>query len=371
MALANTRDPQESADQLERWLATRLEGASDIKVTNVETPQASGMSNETLLFSASWTDAGGVHDGQYVARVAPSGPAVFPHYDLAVEQRVMEALSAHSAAPVPKAPWVETDPSVLGAQFLVMERLFGQVPSDDPPFTATGWVLDLTPDERGRMCNNALAALVEVHKAEYRALGLDFLERPELGKTPLEQSIAEWTQTFVWASEGEANPTVEAGFAWIAAHLPAEEEPTVLNWGDARIGNMLVAPDMSITGILDWEMATIGSPEMDLGWWLFLLRHHTEGIGMPLPSGFPSREQTLARYEELSGHTVVNIDFYEILAALKLSILMHRAGNLMISIGLLPPDAPMKLSNPASQLLAKLIGAPAPAGEAQSFIGNR
>ena len=58
-------------------------------------------------------------------------------------------------------------------------------------------------------------------------------------------------------------------------------------------------------------------------------------------------------------------------AALRLSILMHRAGNLMIAAGLLPPDAPMKLNNPASQLLAKLIGAPAPERRAQSFIGNR
>ena len=371
MALANTRDPQESGAQLAAWLTTRLDGATDVRVTEVETPQASGMSNETLLFKASWTDADGSHDRDYVARIAPTGPAVFPHYDLVVEQRVMQALSAHSAAPVPTAPWVETDPSVLGSQFLVMERLPGRVASDDPPFTATGWVLDLTSEERTRLCDNALEALAQVHKADYKALGLEDLGRPELGKTPLDQSIAEWTQTYAWASEGEANPTVDAGFAWIAANLPAAEEPTVLNWGDARIGNMLVAPDMSITGILDWEMVTLGSPDMDLGWWLFLLRHHTEGIGMPLPDGFPSREQTLQRYEELTGHAPVNVDFYEVLAALKLAILMHRAGNLMIGAGLLPPDAPMKLSNPASQLLAKLIGAPAPTGASQSFIGNR
>jgi aminoglycoside phosphotransferase (APT) family kinase protein len=118
-------------------------------------------------------------------------------------------------------------------------------------------------------------------------------------------------------------------------------------------------------------MVSVGSPELELGWWLFLLRHHTEGIGAPLPPGFPDRDAFIARYEELTGHRVKHIDFYEAFAALRLSILMLRAGQLMIAGGALPPDNPMPFSNPASQLLAKLLGLPAPAGVATSFVGNR
>ncbi len=371
MALANTRDPQESAAQLTSWLATKLDGATDVVVSDVETPQASGLSNETLLFTASWTEDGQPRSGRYVARVAPQGPAVFPSYDLVTEQRVMHALAEQTAAPVPSAPWVETDTSVLGAQFLVMERLDGRIAADDPPYTAAGWVLELTPEQRAQMCDNALAALVEVHKADVGALGLDFLDKPERGATPLDQELTYWRDTYAWAAEGEVNPTIEAGFAWIEEHRPEDDGETVLVWGDARLGNMLVADDLTINGILDWEMVTLGTRELDLAWWLFMVRHHTEGIGMELPEGCPTREQTIARYEELSGHTVSDIDFYEALAALRLSILMHRAGNLMIAGGMLPPDAPMKFNNPASQLLAKLIGAEAPTGAAQSFIGNR
>jgi aminoglycoside phosphotransferase (APT) family kinase protein len=94
-------------------------------------------------------------------------------------------------------------------------------------------------------------------------------------------------------------------------------------------------------------------------------------VGAPLPEGFPSREAFVARYEELTGATVADLHFWEVFAAVRLSALMHRAGNLMIGAGLLPPDAPMKLNNPASQLLAKLLGLPAPEGAAQSFIGTR
>jgi aminoglycoside phosphotransferase (APT) family kinase protein len=371
MALANTRDPQESAAKLTAWLAGKLDGATDLVVSDVQTPQASGLSNETLLFSASWNQDGAARGGRYVARVAPTGPGVFPSYDLVTEQRVMQALAEHSSAPVPATPWVETDPDVLGSTFLVMERLDGQVPADDPPFTAAGWVLELSPEQRATMTENALAALAAVHSVDLDQLGLRFLDRPDRGATPLDQHLTYWRETYDWAREDEINPTIEDGFAWIEANRPAEAEPTVLCWGDARIGNMLIAEDMSINGILDWEMVGLGSPALELGWWLFMQRHHTEGIGAPLPEGFPERDEVCARYTELTGNSVEHIDFYETFAALRLAILMHRAGNMMIAAGLLPPDAPMKFNNPASQLLAKLIGAEAPSGAAQSFIGNR
>jgi aminoglycoside phosphotransferase (APT) family kinase protein len=118
-------------------------------------------------------------------------------------------------------------------------------------------------------------------------------------------------------------------------------------------------------------MVGLGQPDVEVAWWLFILRHHTEGIGAPMPPGFPTREEVVAIYEKASGRSLDHLDYYEVWAAVRLAIIMHRAGNLMIELGILPPGAPMRLNNPASQLLAKLIGAPAPAGDAQSFIGNR
>ena len=372
MALSNTRDPQESARQLQDWLAGRLDGATDVRVTDVQTPRASGLSNETLLFTASWNEGGEAKGGEYVARVAPQGPAVFPRYDLVTEQRVMQALAQHTSVPVPVTPWVETDVRVLGSQFLVMERLQGRVAADDPPFTTGGWVLEeLDPGQRAQMCDNVLVAIAGVHQADWRSLGLESLDRQELGETALDQVLADWRATDEWAREGDGNPTVEAAWEWLEEQRPDDEGPPVLVWGDARIGNVLVGDDLSVVGVLDWEMVSLGPPELDLAWSSFLLRHHTDGVGAPWPEGFPDNDAVSARYEELTGHRVQNLDYYEVLAGVRLSILMHRAGNLMVLAGLLPPDAPMKVNNPATQELAKLIGAPAPSGAAQSFIGNR
>ena len=369
MALAN-KDPQTIKADLEAWLRMQLPDAGDVAVTDLKVPQASGMSNLTILFDVAYELAGEQVTEQLVARVAPEGPAVFMQYDLAKEFEVMGALAEHTAVPVPRVRWLEEDLAVLGAPFLVMERAVGEIAGDDPPFTTGGWVLELDDAAQRRLCETSLETLAHIHAADWRALGLESL-LPADGGDPFDAELALWRDVDAWARAGDADATVDAGWAWLEAHRPADDREPVLSWGDARIGNMMFAPDQSVTAVLDWEMVGLGPAEAEVAWYLFLLRHHTEGIGAPMPPGFPSREELVAIYEQASGREVRDLGFYEVWAAVRLSIIMHRAGNLMIEVGLLPPDAPMKVNNPASQLLAKLVGADAPTGESQSFIGNR
>jgi aminoglycoside phosphotransferase (APT) family kinase protein len=137
------------------------------------------------------------------------------------------------------------------------------------------------------------------------------------------------------------------------------------------VGNIIFSDDLAPAGVLDWEMVVLASREQDLGWWLFLMRHHTEGVGLPLPAGIPDHGETIDYYERITGHKVRNLDYYEILGGTRLAILMVRAAHMMIAAGMMPPDSPMAQSNPASQLVAKLLDLPAPTGTTTSFIGNR
>ena len=370
MALKNIIDTDVAADRLADWLSSKLPDAQDIVVTDVRVPGAGGLSNETVLFTASWQQGGATFARGMVARVAPDGPGVFPDYDLRKEATVIKALGEHSAAPVPQVYFYEDDPSVFGSPFLVMQRIDGRIPADDPPFTASGWVLDLTPQQRRQMWHNSIDVLAQIHGVDWRELGLDFLDTPE-NHSGLDAGLAQWRDTFEWAAEGEPNPTVEAALRWLQDNRPGGDEQKVLNWGDARVGNIIFSDSLAAVGVLDWEMVVLASREQDLGWWLFLMRHHTEGVGLPLPEGIPDRAETIAYYERITGHRVHNLDYYEVLAGTRLAILMVRAAHLMIAAGLLPPDAPMAQSNPASQLVAKLLDLPAPAGATTSFIGNR
>jgi aminoglycoside phosphotransferase (APT) family kinase protein len=368
MAVANRIDAGTAERQLTAWLATKLPAG---RVTDVTIPIGSGGSNETVMFTGMWTEEGVEHTERMVARVLPSGSAVFPDYNLETEFKVINAMSRTSTVPVPRVKWLELDRSVLGSPFMIMPFVSGRVLGDDPPFTVSGWLLDESPERQAELHDNALQVLVAIHAVDWRELGLDFLDRPELGRPGIDQEIAYYRDYFEWATERERNPTIENAFAWIAANTPDDGGEIVFCHGDARVGNMIFDSDRRVATVLDWETATLASPEYDLAWWLLLNRHHSEGIGAPLPAGFPSADEIVARYEELSGRQIKNIHFYEVFSAIRLSIMMVRVSHLMQELGVLPEDSAMSINNPASQILARLLDLPAPdAGETTSFFGT-
>jgi aminoglycoside phosphotransferase (APT) family kinase protein len=365
MALTNTTDIDSAAATLEAWLATQMPGAVDLRISGLQIPSSSGMSAETMLFEASWSGGDADHARHFAARVAPAGPALFPTYDFGREREVMAAIARHTDVPVPQVEFYDDGHSGERPPIMVMPRIDGRVPSDDPPFTVAGWVLELDEDEQGRLYDNALRALAAIHGPTPQMLGVTELE---LG---LPGQLAAWREILEWASEGDANPTLDPTYAWLQENRPPDPEQAVLCWGDARIGNIIFDDEMNAAAVLDWEMATVAAREFDLAWWLFVLRYYTEGIGASLPKGFPSRAETVARYEELTGARVQHVDFYEIFAAYRLGALHVRAAKLMIGAGLLPPDATMALNNPVTQLLSTMLALPSPQGAVQNFVGNR
>lgn len=103
---------------------------------------------------------------------------------------------------------------MMGSPFLAMQRADGRIPADDPPVTAAGWVLDLTPEQRPQMWHNGIEASARIHSVDWRALGLDFLDTPE-NRSGLDADLAWCRRTFEWAANGEPNPTIEAALNWL------------------------------------------------------------------------------------------------------------------------------------------------------------
>jgi aminoglycoside phosphotransferase (APT) family kinase protein len=236
-----------------------------------------------------------------------------------------------------------------------------------------GWVLDLEPDRRGTLYDHAVEVVAEVQATDWQALGLGtLLDKPQYGAPGLDQQIGYWEAVYSWASrDGLSSPTVEAALEWAKANKPEGEDLT-LNWGDARIGNIMYnTNNLAVEAVLDWEMATIASPEMELGWLILLVRYYSEGIGVPIPEGLPTGAELVTAWEQATGRTARHVAYYEAFAALRMSILMVRAGNMLIAAGAFPPDHPMPVSNPASQILATLLNLPAPQGESASFVEAR
>jgi aminoglycoside phosphotransferase (APT) family kinase protein len=371
MALKNTLDPSAVGERLAAWLPSVLDVAGPVEVSSLKMPAASGMSSETVLFDAAWDDDSSRATKGFVVRVPPDGGGLFTDYDIAREAQVMSTLAEHADAPVPRVLAHETTGEVLGVPFLLLERVYGEVPGDDPPFTTGGWVVALTPRQRATMFDEALKAIVGIQKVDPLAVGLESLQHADLGETVIEQELEYWKRFYAWAAGDRRSPTIDSAIEILEARRPADDGPLVVSWGDARFGNLMFGPDQQVTGVFDWEMATLGRPEVDLGYFLFFDRIYSSGLGIPRLEGFPERAAAIARFEELSGYTVRDIDWFEAWGALRGAILIVRVGNLMIDLGLLPEDAAMPFNNPAAQTLAALLGLPAPTGEAGWITGNR
>ena len=357
MSTHKGRDLEATRRDLRVWFDRTLEDAREVSVSPLVPPGATGFSNDTLFFDLAYAGPEGRVEESLVLRIQPTANQVFPDYDLGKQIRTMQLLEP-TDVPVPRVLWFEPDESVLGAPFYVMARIQGRIPTDNPPYHVGGWVPEASEKEREALWWSAVEALTRIHRLDWRAAGFGFLDETGGRRTPLSLQLDQYRRYLEWAARGRPQPVCEPALAWLEQHAPADE-PTTLNWGDARIGNMIFL-DGRCQAVLDWEMVTVGSPEADLAWFLFLDRHHCEGIGAPRLPGFPSREATLARYCELTGHTPVHLDYYEAFAAFRFSVIMIRLAQQFMALGLLPEDSDFEINNIPSRMLAEMLDLPPP-----------
>lgn len=355
MAIGDRRDLERTRAQLTEWLHRRLPDARHIAVSDLRAP-GMGFSNETLLFDLTWHDGRAERREPLVIRFKPE-MQVFPDYDLGLQCRVMQLL-APTSIPVPRLRWQEADGGVLGASFYVMDRIEGIVPPDQPSYHAADVCTTLTPAQRAALWWDGLEVMTRIHRLDWRAAGFAFLDAPQWGTTPLEQQLGYYRHYLAWAAAGQPQPTCEPALAWLSQHQP-RNEPVSLCWGDSRIGNMMFR-DCRCVAVFDWEMVTLGNPEQDLAWWLFLDWHHSTGLELPRLDGFPSRDETIARYEELMGRRVEHSFYYEVFAAFRFAVIMIRIAHLAAAAGMATPPN-FATDNIPTRRLAQLLDLPAPA----------
>ncbi len=335
----STRDQAELGARICAWLAGKLPEGARPEVVDVVKPEGNGMSSDTLLFTARWTDEGEPTERRFVARIEPEldKVPVFPAYDLAMQFRVMALVGSATDVPVPETLWFEADGSVIGAPFFVMARVDGEVPRDVLPYTFPdpNWVLDASPEQRADMERSAVTALAGIHEITPASHDLAFLEVDAPGATALERHLAHWERYLEWVTEGERSPLLDECFAWLRANLPADAGAPRLSWGDARIGNMLFA-NHQVAAVLDWEMAGVAPPEVDLGWMAYLhlfFQDLTTDLGAPGLPDFMTPSTLAARYREASGRPVGDLTWSIAYAAMRHGVIMRRVTERAVLFG--------------------------------------
>lgn len=341
--------------RLTEWLARKLPAAKSVSLSPLKRP-AAGFSNETYICDLTYRQNGAERAEQIVFRLEPKY-RVFPEYDLHKQYRIMECLRGTDVR-VPNVRWYEGDRSTVGAAFYVMDKIEGEPPPEVPPYHAFGMLFDATPARREKIWWSGLDSLARIHSLDWQALGLSFIGAPGGETDPIDRQLAYWDRFLAWVMEKEPQPILQSTLNWLRANRYAPRRVS-LCWGDSRLPNLMFRDD-EVVAVLDWEMAWLGDPEADLGWWIFMDWQGCDGYGIPRLEGFPSREDTIRRYEELSDCKVENIFYNEVFAAFRFGVVLARVAHLMEEIGVHRPAPDYSTNNPCTQRLATLLDLPPP-----------
>ncbi len=323
------RDVEALAVPIAGWLETVLPSVDGpVTITDLHAPQGAGMSSVTLLFEAIGKPL--------VVRLPPDDTSfpVFPSYDIVQQFEVMALVAEHSAVPVPPIVGVERSGDVAGAPFGVMEAVAGRTPTDNPPYVFGGWLYDASAEERRELQDGTVEVLAELHGISDASTVFATLAPegdPLRAHVDAQRAYYEWTRS----RDGVRIPVIEQAFDWLEQHWPADPGPGVLSWGDSRPGN-IIYDRFTPVAVLDWEMAAIAPREVDLAWVVFLHRFFQDiatVFEMPGIPDFCRRDDVVATYEAISGHTVRDFDWYLMYAALRHAVVMSQVKRRMIHFG--------------------------------------
>lgn len=295
--------------RLARFFDEQLGGRAPITVT----PMVGGGSCEVFAI-----ERGGA---RWVLRQAPRHASSSTAHDVLREFRILDAIKdqpVRIARPIIACD----DPEVFGSAFYVMERIDGVPVRNAVP---AGWAA--APDTHGRALTELIDALVEVHAVDWRACGLADIARTD---DFLRRQHDRWLGQLA-SYGGRDLPAAHAVGDWLEANRPADQAPALAH-GDYKLDNVLFAPGAppQLLAVVDWEMAAIGDPLVDLAWAL-IFHPGPEGtmrLGMAKEPRFaldhlPTKAALVQRYAERSGRDVGDIGWYDVFSRWKLAIVLE------------------------------------------------
>ncbi|HEX3772580.1 MAG TPA: phosphotransferase family protein [Polyangiaceae bacterium] len=260
-------------------------------------------------------------DRELVVRRAPPGVNIKSAHDMGREFRILSAL-APAWPKVPRPVAHCDDPGVIGTPFYVMERVKGVILRAKVP---EGVVLDEATLQR--VSTSTCDTLAEIHTLDWRAAGLGDLGKPE---GYVERQVKGWAERYKKARTDDI-PEIERLGAWLEEHRPKETGATLVH-NDFKYDNIVLAPDLSrVVAVLDWEMATIGDPLMDLG---TALGYWIERDDPPVfqvmvfgPTNRPgnlTRREFVERWSRATGRDATQVLFYYAFALFKLGVVAQQ-----------------------------------------------
>jgi len=294
---------------LHTWLSDRVDGLGDPPLVR---QFGGGASNLTYLLQYA--------DRDLVLRRPPAGAKAASAHDMRREHRVQDSLRPHYPY-VPRMVAFCGDDAVLGSDFYVMERLRGTILRGRLPGG-----MSLSEEQAAALGRHAVDSLVALHQVDAAAAGLSDLGR---GSGYVGRQVAGWSERYRQARTDDV-PDFAAVIQWLDRHQPADVR-TCLIHNDFRLDNLVLDADLQVVGVLDWEMATLGDPLMDLAsalaYWVqadddeMMLLSKRQPTDLP---GMPTRAEVVERYAAATGLAVDSWTFYEVFGLFRLAVIVQQ-----------------------------------------------
>jgi aminoglycoside phosphotransferase (APT) family kinase protein len=304
--------PVRAGEELDRenladYLRGKIEGGESLSIEQFP----GGHSNLTYLIR---TPA-----REYVLRRGPLGPVAPKAHDMAREFMVLKAVHPYFAA-APEVYHLCEDTSIIGAIFFVMERRHGIVMRDHiPPELAA---FENYPQ---RVSQGFVDCLVELHGIDIEKHGLTSLGKP-VGF--LERQVHGWFDRWNRAKT-EENARMDQLIHWLTEYLPVSPAPSLVH-NDFKLDNLMLSLDDPgrVEAVLDWEMATVGDPLVDLGlilcYWAMPSDPGGTKAALTTGPGWYTRAELVGRYAEKTGRDLSGLNYYEVFALFKLAVVLQQ-----------------------------------------------
>ncbi len=257
-----------------------------------------------------------------ILRTSPKGTKAKGAHDMAREFRIMERLKP-SYVYVPQMIALCSDESVIGREFYVMEKISGIIPRANLPKALT-----LSETEVNMLCRNVIDTLIELHKVDIQSTGLH-----ELGKGIgyCQRQVDGWSERYKKAKTWNV-PSCNYVMDYLKANVPKQEKTCFIH-NDFRFDNVVLDEHnpTKVIGVLDWEMATIGDPMMDLGnslaYWVQADDDFVAKQTRRQPThlkGMFTRKEVIQYYCAQMGFDAKDFTFYEVYGLFRLAVIMQQ-----------------------------------------------
>lgn len=257
---------------------------------------------------------------EYVLRKPPKGANIKSAHDMGREFRVLTALKP-LYKPIPAPILLCEDAAVIGSPFYIMERVRGVILRNKIP---RGMVL--SPAIMKSISESSVDNLAALHSIDFETTGLIQLGKPE---GYVRRQVEGWIKRYV-AAETDTNTDMNKTAEWMQANMPDDGSPAFIH-NDYKYDNLVLDPDNlhNIIGVLDWEMATVGNPFMDLGtslgYWAESGDHDAlKPFNLTWLPGNMKREEVVQRYAEIKKITVPDMLFYYVFGSFKIGVIVQQ-----------------------------------------------